>query len=489
MPLPLRAPSLSPALSGVGVAAAALPPPSAPPPAQMGRSGLGSGPLGSGGGGGGGGGGQSRLLVLVCLGALALALALGIAGLLGPRLLDAVQDDSGASAPAASAPVAPPTVTVTVTSSNSTGAMADQRASAEPGVVLTVQPTFQPTQHPTHTGGPGPGPGATSTPVPAGAVAVGADRRQPVPLGQVGRSADGAWQVAVLEQERGAVAWARLAAANQFNDPAPEDMQYIVLLLEVTYLGGDGDATVAQEVDFTFASAVGAAQVRWRWPGVVDPSPQLAATLAVGESTRGWTTLRVGADDHNLQLLFEPFLSDVDGDELFIALDADATVEPISGPLATADDAGVTADAAVPVGMAVTTDVWELAVAQVLTGERAEGLLREANAPLPAPDTGMEYVVIQIAARTIGSSMEWSDTHLLVAGSFEVRDASGMALPIPSAVPPEPELWFEVYTGGRVQGWLVRQRPRNDPDALLVYTPSFGDGGPERWFALSAAAV
>ena len=121
------------------------------------------------------------------------------------------------------APLATPTETIdtAVTATTSTNQtepteMPDSTSTPEP--TATVAPTATPQPEPTPTTG-----------------AIGTGRSNPVPLGEVGQAGD--WEIQVLEVVRGDDAYNRLIEANQFNDPAPQGMEYAVVNVRVKYNG------------------------------------------------------------------------------------------------------------------------------------------------------------------------------------------------------------------------------------------------------------
>jgi hypothetical protein len=146
---------------------------------------------------------------------------------------------------------------------------------------------------------------------------LGTKRATPAPLGEA--VVTDAWEVRVVEVKRGEEAVAMVAEANQFNEAAPEGSEYILVKLQVRYIGGD-DPDTAQPVDGSLFKITGEQNTVYDRPSVVPPAPVLDATLFAGGQLEGWTVLSVAAGEQNLALVFEP-LFDLSGESLrFLAL-------------------------------------------------------------------------------------------------------------------------------------------------------------------------
>ena len=64
---------------------------------------------------------------------------------------------------------------------------------------------------------------------------LGKDRSAPAPVGETIITED--WQVNILEVVRGEAAWTMAQAANQFNDPPADGMEYIAFRVHAKYIG------------------------------------------------------------------------------------------------------------------------------------------------------------------------------------------------------------------------------------------------------------
>jgi hypothetical protein len=108
--------------------------------------------------------------------------------------------------------------------------------------------------------------------------------------------------VTLVEVITGEEAAARIAKANQFNDPPPEDHEFLLFYARVKLesLPHNTRASVS-EFDFSLVDASGRV---WNPPSIVDPEPELQGSGFGGAVIEGWGThvRRVGEPVH---LVFE----------------------------------------------------------------------------------------------------------------------------------------------------------------------------------------
>jgi hypothetical protein len=98
----------------------------------------------------------------------------------------------------------------------------------------------------------------------------------------------------LTEAYRGEEAWQRIVAANQFNDPPPAGMEYLLLYAEVEYVEGPGDETL--RLDAWAFRLVTDNQVLTP-PAVVDPEPAFEFEFFPGGAAGGWMSWTVYEDD------------------------------------------------------------------------------------------------------------------------------------------------------------------------------------------------
>lgn len=320
---------------------------------------------------------------------------------------------------------------------------------------------------------------ATSTPEPEPTPTtgpVGTGRSNPVPLGETGQAGD--WEVQVLEVVRGDGAYNRLLEANQFNEPAPAGMEYVLVNVRVKYNGAE---SAAQTVDFSWFNSTGDARVKWRWASVVEPEPELDAELFSGAEATGWTTVLARQGEGNLVLIFEPILSTDEGDEAFLALQENASIPPLEERLAEENDLGFDRMNPVPVGERIVGETWEIWVLESVRGEEALRRIKEANQFNEDPAPGMEYVLVRVGARNVKPD---SGSDNISEFSFKMTGDAGRVYDLPSIVDPEPTIDNDVYAGGEVDGWITLQVTAGEQNLRLVYEPAFSFTAEPRFLAI-----
>lgn len=126
----------------------------------------------------------------------------------------------------------------------------------------------------------------------------------PAPVGQP-VWADG-WEVTVLEALRGDEAWQRLQEANQFNDPPPASMDYVLLRLRVRYWPYEDQWAQLLTWGFKLQTAEG---MVWEVPSLVEPEPTLSVGLFAGGQTEGWLALQAAKAEPEVVLVLKPFIA------------------------------------------------------------------------------------------------------------------------------------------------------------------------------------
>jgi cell division septation protein DedD len=410
------------------------------------------------------GGGLGRVFKWGCLsivGLLVVALIIGVVASLSSndKSSKPTTVSGNATSPSAVAQRTAPPATKAAVAAASTTTAAPTATVSMPATATAEQPTAAPTRAP------------SATPE-----AQGSGRSNPVPLGDVGATKD--WEVQVLDVVRGADALARLQEANQFNDAPPDGFEYALASVRVKYLG---NAAEAQSVDFSFFNSTGDARVRWGFQSVVEPDPELRADLFKDGEATGWVTVLARANEHNLMLIFEPFLSTDEGDELFMALDAGANVQPLADRLTAENDLGFDRADPVALGQHVVGDTWELWVIESVRGDDALQRVKDANQFNEDPAPGMEYVLVHIGARNVKPD---AGADSLDEYSFKLTGDASRVYDNPSVVDPDPALNWDVYAGGEVDGWVTMQCAVGEQNLRVVYEPLFSFSGKPRYFAI-----
>lgn len=402
-----------------------------------------------------------------CGGLLGICLIIGV---IGAIVSSGDDDDSDAAADNGE-----PTTAIQATATETTDEDSDDsdNESTVGDGVATESTDAAPTEAPSPTNEPTETPAPEPTPTAANP---GSGRSNPLPVGETGQTDE--WEVQILEVLRGDAAWAKLLEVNQFNSPAPEGQEYILLNVRVKYLGEEAEA---QRVDFTWFRSTGDARVKYSWPAVVEPEPELAAELFADAEASGWIALVARQGEGNMMAIFEPIVSFEEGDEIFMAIDEGANVQSLTERLAEENDLGFDRNTPVPIGERVVGDTWEIWVNEAIRGDEALARLKEANQFNEDPAEGMEYVLVNIGARNVKPE---SGSDSIDGFAFKATGDAGRVYDNPSIVEPVPELSFDVYAGGEVSGWATVQVAIGEQNIKLVYQPPFSFTADPRYFAL-----
>lgn len=358
------------------------------------------------------------------------------------------------------------------------GGSSDGEATPPGEAVAEATQELQPTVPAAATKPPEATPEATLLPPTEPLQPLGMSRSHPFPRSEV-VSAPG-WDVRVLEIVRGDAAWQALQAANQFNEPAPEGMEYLLVKLHVQCTYEDSEEHLIGAGDFR---VTGDRHERYFTAMAVEPEPQLDATLYSGGETEGWASYLVGQEEGNLILIVDELMSFVEDRVRYIALDEGASVSlpaDLSGIEPT--DLGTDRDHPAPLGETVTTEDWQLTILEVVRGDEAWQMAQEANEFNDPPEEGMEYIAIHVRARNVSST----DSPTLVDGTwFKATGTENVLYDWPSVVDPSPALECELFAGGECQGWVILQAAQGETGLVAVFEPLFElFGGNKRFLSL-----
>ena len=155
-------------------------------------------------------------------------------------------------------------------------------------------------------------PGA-SVPAAAGPLAerndVGIDPQAPAGVGEM--TSGPTWQIEIIEVVRGPEALAAVLAASDFNDPAGEGMEYLLLLVDVRNVGSADEPTAMTTFSFSLLDASG---TELEMPFITIPSPGIDVELFPGGRHRGWVAFEVPVGAAGLRLTVDPtFFSPIGG--------------------------------------------------------------------------------------------------------------------------------------------------------------------------------
>lgn len=131
---------------------------------------------------------------------------------------------------------------------------------------------------------------------------------------KVGESFDGVYTeyddyqygmtITLLEVISGDEAWELIKAANQFNDPPGEGMQYIMAKFSVTYhtdIGGEDRPLELNSVNFSYSTSSYRIE---DLPRVVEPDPAFDIELYEGATGEGWVVFLANADEESPKAVF-----------------------------------------------------------------------------------------------------------------------------------------------------------------------------------------
>jgi hypothetical protein len=328
----------------------------------------------------------------------------------------------------------------------------------------TPEPTRKPpmaTPLPTTT----PLPTKTPTPAPTTTPEPGQSRSNPLPPNAIVQSGD--WQAQLLDSKRGEEAAQLIRDANQFNKPAPEGKEYLLLKARVTSLHTDGQSHRISGGDFKLT---GDRLTRYLPVGVVPPPPQLQAELFSGGESTGWIAYEIGQGEGQLMVEFDP-LSASEDQSVFIALQPGTaiTIDPALREI-TPTDAGRTHDQPARLGDTLITGAWQVTALEALRGDKAHAMAKAENQFNDPPATGMEYLAVQVRVKNLNPKSYFV---LIDSGSFKTIGDKQVLYDSPSVVDPEPALNAYLYPGGEAEGWVILQIGQGEGRAQIVFDPLF----------------
>lgn len=314
----------------------------------------------------------------------------------------------------------------------------------------------------------------TNTPAP-----VGLSRSNPFPTTDIASAPN--WDVEVLEIKRGEEAWRDIQVANSFNEPAPDGMEYLLvkILVKSTYAdsethsisGCDFDVTGDTLINYTCSMA-----------SVVEPDPQLDASLFSGGEAEGWAAYLISLNETNLILVVDELFNFDSDAKRYIALEEGASIN-ISSDLENIQptDLGKERNEPAPRTETVVTEDWELLITDVIRGNEAWTMVQEANQFNEPPLEGFEYIAIKVRTRYIGTE----DKAVNIDGTFfKSTGSAGVLYDAPTIVDPLPQLDISLYPGGEFEGWIVVQASVDETNMMLVFEPLFDFGGRNKRFIL-----
>jgi hypothetical protein len=146
----------------------------------------------------------------------------------------------------------------------------------------------------------------------------GTQRNAPIPFGETAIADE--WEITILETLRGDAAATLVQAANQFNEPLVEGIEYIAIKARLRYLGS-GRSDYAEQVMGGEFKIIGEQNKIYDRVSVVAPEPALQGFVFAGGVLEGWDIFAVSAGEQKLALVFEPIFAFSTDNLRFLAIE------------------------------------------------------------------------------------------------------------------------------------------------------------------------
>jgi hypothetical protein len=121
-----------------------------------------------------------------------------------------------------------------------------------------------------------------------------------------------------------------------------------------------------------------------------------------------------------------------------------------------------------------------ITVLEVLRGEKAWALIKDAGESNRPPETGFEYLLAYIRFEYLAKAGNYT------AGmdSFSATSADGREYDTPSIRPPKPAFGGRLYPEDSLEGWIAFQVARDDSKPLMTFGQTGIQGTGRVWFQL-----
>lgn len=321
---------------------------------------------------------------------------------------------------------------------------------------------------------------ATDTPIPEPLpiptpLPIGLSRGQPYPRSDIVKAPN--WDLQVLETMRGEAAWQIILEANQFNEPAPEGQEYLLVKLYVKSTYTDDEEHPISGRDF---KVTGDRLIEYTGISVVEPDPVLDARVFTAGEAEGWEAFLIGQGEGSLILLFDELRNYSDEEIRFIALDDNASII-VSPALAGIQPTNLDLDRnnPAPRGETMITADWEISVREVIRGAEALRMVQETNQFNDPPAEGLEYIAVKVHVRYIDPADKTEE----IGGSyFKTTGDANVVYDSPTVVDPAPALDATLFPGGEYEGWIVVQAASGETGVKLIFEPLLDFSGQNKGF-------
>lgn len=317
---------------------------------------------------------------------------------------------------------------------------------------------------------------STAEPATATPIAVGLSRERP--LANTATISLPNWDVNVLEVVRAPTAWERLREANQFNEPAPEDWNYLLIKYR---LHRKGNSSELNSLGLHLTGSANILHYSFN-TSAVPPEPVLDPYLVGGETREGWEAYLVHEDESDLMLVLDDY-SDYEQLEHFVSLNEKAQLT-VPDTLAAIEATAVGRDLnePIPFGQLTTSDDWQMTLWQIERGESAWRRLYEANSFNTPPEPGQSYLLVQVWVHYIGTHplgepiSSW-DFDVINRDQEIIHNASVSSLE--NLFP-----YVKLYPDGEFTGWIAFLVDSGDDSLTLTFKPMYSVGDNRRYFSL-----
>jgi hypothetical protein len=289
------------------------------------------------------------------------------------------------------------------------------------------------------------------------------------------------WDFQVMEELRGEEAWQTLFEADEFNDPPPEGMEYLMLNIYAISTYEDNEPHSIDSFDF---NVIGDHHILYDTPFVWNPEPEFGAELYTGGETEGWATYLVGNGEGNLILILDEWANFEDDRYRYLALDEGASLTiPAEFAQIDPNDVGLERENPAAFGETAVTDNWEVTVLEVVRGDAAAALVEAADEFFyEPPEAGIEYVLVRVRGHSIGTedSAEWLDS-----SNFGMVGDQNVVYETPWLTVPHPGFDYNIYPGADVEGWVSLQAAEGEGGLVMTFESYYDySDGSQRFFAL-----
>jgi hypothetical protein len=120
----------------------------------------------------------------------------------------------------------------------------------------------------------------------------------------------------------------------------------------------------------------------------------------------------------------------------------------------------------VPFGELYSAPNWDLQVLDMIRGDEAWQMIRQANQFNEPPRDGMEYVLVRIKAASTAAD---SEEHSIGNWDFNLTGSPLIQYDPGEVVAPDPVLDATLYAGGEAEGWVAFAIGQDEDNLMLVF--------------------